>query len=58
MKLICDDIAQTYFWVDDEDEKSVISPHFDYEEDADKWYRDMKNHFYEKWNEKWMKTTE
>jgi hypothetical protein len=45
MRLICDDYRQVYFWVDDHDENQELSPHFDYEEDADKWYRDMRQHF-------------
>lgn len=45
MRLICDDHNQVYVWVDDEDEDKELSPHFDYEEDAEKWYRDLRNHF-------------
>ena len=39
MKLLCDDIKQTYVWVDDCDESTILSPHFDYEEDAIQWYQ-------------------
>lgn len=42
MKLICDDYSQVYVWVDDDDENVELSPHFDYEEDAEKWYRDIQ----------------
>lgn len=38
MKLIYDDYNQIYYWVSD-DEKITLSPHFDYEEDAEQWYR-------------------
>jgi len=37
MKLLRDDLNRVYVWVTDEENK-VISPHFDYEEDADNWY--------------------
>jgi len=39
MRLICDDVDQVYFWVEDYDENIVLSPHFDYEEDAIEWKR-------------------
>jgi hypothetical protein len=39
MKLILDDYNQVYVWVDDIDENQELSPHFDYEEDAIKWWR-------------------
>lgn len=42
MKLLCDDIDQTYFWVDDLDENIELSPKFDYEEDAIQWKDRMK----------------
>jgi hypothetical protein len=42
MKLICDDFNQVYVWVDENDENNELSPHFDYEDDAEKWYKDMK----------------
>ena len=41
MRLICDDYMQTYVWVEDLDENIELSPHFDYEEDADSWYYNM-----------------
>jgi hypothetical protein len=41
MKLICDDYEGTYVWVDDHDENLELSPHFDYEQDAEQWYRRM-----------------
>lgn len=37
MKLLRDDLNRVYVWVTDEENK-IISPHFDYEEDADNWY--------------------
>ena len=37
MKLLCDDRNRVFVWVDDTDEKIVLSPHFDYEEDALLW---------------------
>lgn len=58
MKLICDDKIQTYFWVDDNNESVILSPRFDYIEDANMWYENMKEKFYSEWNKKWMKTTE
>lgn len=54
MKLICDDKVQSYFWVDDKNEKIVISPRFDYVEDAINWRRDVE----ERRIETWTKTTE
>ena len=54
MKLICDDKVQSYFWVDDKNEKNVISPRFDYVEDAINWRRDVE----ENRTETWTKTTE
>lgn len=39
MRLICDDVDQVYFWVEDHDENIELSPHFDYEEDAIEWKR-------------------
>lgn len=35
MKLIVDDVNQVYYWTDIEDK--VLSPYFDYEEDAIMW---------------------
>lgn len=37
MRLLCDDVYQIYVWVDDVDEATELSPHFDYEEDAIQW---------------------
>lgn len=42
MKLICDDVNQTYVWVDDYNEDNELSPHFDYEEDAILWKERIK----------------
>lgn len=38
MKLILDDYKCVYVWVDDTNEDTVLSPHFDHEEDAIQWY--------------------
>lgn len=38
MRLISDDKNQVYYWVDKND--VCVSPHFDYEADAIKWYSD------------------
>lgn len=54
MKLICDDKIQSYFWVDDTNESKVISPHFDYVEDAINWRRNVE----ENGIKLWTKTTE
>lgn len=43
MRLICDDIDQVYFWVEDADENIELSPHFDYEEDAIEWKRRIEH---------------
>lgn len=37
MKLLHDDYALVYVWVDDMNEDDELSPHFDYEEDAIQW---------------------
>ena len=42
MKLLYDDLNQIYVWVDDYNEDDELSPHFDYEEDAELWYQRMK----------------
>lgn len=42
MKLLCDDKKQSYFFVDDEDESILLSPMFDYEEDAIQWKHQWK----------------
>lgn len=38
MQLILDDHNGVYVWVDDTDKDVILSPHFDYEEDAIQWY--------------------
>lgn len=43
MKLLCDDFNEIYVWVEDHDENIELSPHFDYEEDAIRWYDRVKN---------------
>jgi hypothetical protein len=40
MKMIRDEKNQVYVWVSD-DETQVLSPRFDYEEDADEWFKNM-----------------
>ena len=42
MKLLYDDYNLVYVWVDDMNEDIELSPHFDYEEDADQWFERMK----------------
>lgn len=42
MKLLYDDLNQIYVWVDDLDENIELSPHFDYEEDAEQWFQRIK----------------
>lgn len=42
MKLLYDDYNQVYVWVDDEDHDHELSPRFDYEEDAELWFKRMK----------------
>lgn len=42
MRLLNDDYAQIYVWVDDSNEDLELSPHFDYEEDALQWRDRMK----------------
>ena len=42
MKLLSDDLNQIYVWVDDLNEDDELSPHFDYEEDAEQWYHRIK----------------
>jgi len=41
MKMIRDDKNEVYVWVDSQHEEIELSPHFDYEEDADSWYYNM-----------------
>ena len=43
MKLLRDDYQDIFVWVDDNDERIELSPHFDYEEDADEWFIKVKN---------------
>lgn len=43
MKLLRDDYQDIFVWVDDKDEQIELSPHFDYEEDADEWYIKVQN---------------
>lgn len=42
MKLLSDDWQGVYVWVEDHDENIELSPHFDYEEDAIRWYHRMR----------------
>lgn len=42
MILILDDYNQVYVWVDDKDHDHELSPHFDYEEDANIWFNRIK----------------
>ena len=42
MKLLYDDTNQIYVWVHDHNEDEELSPHFDYEEDAERWFHRMK----------------
>lgn len=39
MKLLANDSLGIYVWVDDADHTVHISPHFDYIEDAEDWYK-------------------
>ena len=48
MKLLYDDYNQIYVWVDDFDEDHELSPHFDYEEDAETWRTRMKRELNDK----------
>jgi hypothetical protein len=50
MKLLNDDYAQIYVWVDDHNEDLELSPHFDYEEDAIQWRDRMKKELNDKNN--------
>lgn len=42
MKLLYDDFNQVYVWVEEYDENTELSPHFDYEEDAIQWRDRLK----------------
>lgn len=44
MTLNCDYQRQIYVWVDDDNAELELSPHFDYEEDADQWYQQRHQH--------------
>jgi hypothetical protein len=44
MKLLRNDLDQVYVWVSD-DEKTILSPHFDYEDDADAWFYHLRENF-------------
>lgn len=41
MKLFRNDNVGVFVWVDAANESIELSPHFDYEEDADQWYFTM-----------------
>ena len=51
MKLLYDDLNQIYVWVDDKDEDDELSPHFDYEEDAELW----RQRIHKEINKGWFK---
>ena len=42
MKLIRNETIGVFVWVDSINESIELSPHFDYEEDADQWYLTLK----------------
>ena len=46
MRLVCDDVNTTYYYVDDETGMH-LSPHFDYEADATQWKYNIENKVYE-----------
>ena len=47
MRLVADDTLGIYFWVMDEEVETVeVSPRFDYLEDAETWYRRLREHSY------------
>jgi hypothetical protein len=46
MRLVCDDVTITYYYVDDETD-ALMSPHFDYEADAVQWKYNIENKVYE-----------
>lgn len=56
MRLICDDLNISYYWVDD-DNGQHLSPHFDYEADAVQWKHNIENKIYEQL-EKRLKDTQ
>lgn len=43
MTLVCDYQRQIFVWVDEQDPSIELSPHFDYEEDAEQWYLTRSN---------------
>ena len=43
MKLIFDEFNDIWVWVEDEDHNDELSPQFDFEEDAIRWYDRIKN---------------
>jgi hypothetical protein len=45
MKLICDYTNGVYYWVSDGNVQTTVSPHFDYEADAERWYENLQSHF-------------
>jgi hypothetical protein len=44
MTLIYDDYLQVYIWVDVDDHDNDLSPHFDDQEGALKWYSTVSAH--------------
>jgi len=42
MKLHRNENIGVFVWVDSSNESIELSPHFDYEEDADQWYLTLK----------------
>ena len=49
MRLIADDFKEVYVWVDDDNDNIVLSPHFDYEEDAIQWYGRISQDIFEEY---------
>ena len=43
MKLIFDEFNDVWIWVEHDDHDVELSPHFDFEEDAVRWYDRIKN---------------
>lgn len=41
MKLVRDDTYLIFYWIDNKG--NIVSPRFDYEEDADEWYISNSN---------------
>jgi len=46
MTLIYDDIIDVYIWVDVDDHNNELSPQFDDEESAIKWYGIVSKHIF------------